>query len=102
MASVEVSRLSQRQAYVKVPDRVPVKMVADLLQPGLARQPRIDEALEAIHSTCEYTVEFSVIREELIERPQRLLVEAELFRRQLWAAKHRADEVELEAKDLLS
>jgi hypothetical protein len=102
LASVELSRLSQRQAYVKVPDCAPVKMVADLLQPGLARRERIGEALKAIHSSCEYTVEFSVIREELIERPQRLLLEAEQFRRETRIARSRAVEVELEEKDLLS
>jgi hypothetical protein len=102
LASVELSRLSQRQAYVKVPDCAPVKMVADLLQPGLARRQRIGEALKAIHSSCEYTVEFSVIREELIERPGRLLLEAEQFRRETQIARARAVEVELEEKDLLS
>jgi hypothetical protein len=102
LASVELSRLSQRQAYVKVPDHPPLKIVADLLAPGLARRERIDQALMAIHSACEYTVEFSVIRDELIERPQRLLLEAEHFRRELQLARISAEEIELEEKDLLS
>jgi hypothetical protein len=103
LASVELSRLSQRQAYVKVPDQPPVKILADLLQPGLARLERIGEALTAIHSSCEYTVEFHVIEQELIERPQRLLLEAETFRREaLLAARAREDEVDLEEKDLVS
>jgi hypothetical protein len=102
LASVALSRLGQRQAYVKVPDRLPVKLLADLLQPGLARRERIDGALKRIYSTCEYTVEFHVIREELIARPQRMLLEAEQFRREAYLAKSRAAEVELEEKDLLS
>ena len=102
LSSVELSRLCERQAYVKAPGRAPIKILADLLQPGLARRERIEEALKAIHSSCEYTVEFQVIKEELIERPHRLLIEAEQFRREVLVARARAEEPDLEEKDLLS
>jgi hypothetical protein len=101
LASVELSRLRQRQAFVKIPNAPPIKIVADCLQPGLARQERIEGTVTQMHASCEYTVEYEIIHQELVQRPQQLARLAAESRHEQAASKL-AEEPDLDDTDLTS
>jgi hypothetical protein len=101
LASNELFELERRQAYVRVPDHEPIKIVADLVEPGCPDPECLDAWITERHMTDEYTVSAGLIEQELAERPA-LLARLALQARCDDQVKKLADEPELDDGDLSS